>query len=114
MTVSSGGGAPCTSCQAYTGTLSGTGDSDCHPNGTWYLSNVSGVRRGWLRGPSTADFDLDLRKWNGVSWVIAARSESTTSEEQIVYNGTVGYYRWRVYIFQRQRKQFVLAAAAVT
>jgi serine protease len=98
VTVSAGG-APCTSCEAFTGTLSGTGDSDYHPNGSWYFSGAAGVHRGWLRGPSNADFDLYLQKWNGFSWVIVARSESATSEEQIAYSGTSGYYRWRVYSF---------------
>jgi hypothetical protein len=99
VTVSAGG-APCTSCQAFTGTLSGTGDFDYHPNGSWYFSSVSGVHRGWLRGPSGSDFDLYLQKWSGGRWVIVARSESTTSEEQIAYTGTSGYYRWRVYSFR--------------
>ena len=94
------GGAPCTGCDAFSGTLSGTGDSDYHPNGSWYFSSVSGVHRGWLQGPSTTDFDLYLYKWNGFTWVIVARSESATSQEQIAYNGTSGYYRWRVYSFR--------------
>jgi serine protease len=99
VTVSGGGGAPCTSCQQYTGVLSGTGDSDYHPNGSYYYSNVSGTHRGWLQGPSSADFDLYLQKWNGFSWTTVARSESATSTEQIAYTGTAGYYRWRVYSF---------------
>ena len=96
VTVTAGSGAPCTNCQSFTGTLSGTGDSDFHPNGTWYFSSVAGVHRGWLRGPANADFDLYLQRWNGFAWVTVARSESVTSEEQIAYNGTQGYYRWRV------------------
>ena len=64
----SDGGAPCTSCEAYTGTLTGTGDSDYHPNGSWYNSGVSGTHRGWLQGPSNTDFDLYLQKWNGFFW----------------------------------------------
>jgi serine protease len=96
----SGGGAPCTGCQEYTGTLSGPGDFDYHPNGSYYLSSVSGVHRGWLRGPSNADFDLYLQKWNGLSWVTVARSEGSTSVEQIAYTGTTGFYRWRIDSFQ--------------
>ena len=92
-------GAPCTNCEAFTGTLSGARDSDYHPNGTYYFSSASGVHRGWLRGAAGTDFDLYLQKWNGFSWAIVARSESTTSEEQIAYTGTSGYYRWRVYSF---------------
>jgi serine protease len=100
VTVSGGGGGdPCTNCERYTGALSGTGDSDYHPNGTYYYSSTSGTHRGWLRGPAGTDFDLYLYKWNGFFWSIVARSESATSEEQIVYNGTPGYYRWRVYSY---------------
>jgi serine protease len=101
VTVSGGGGGgdPCTSCEPFNGMLSGTGDSDYHPNGTYYFSPGSGTHRGWLRGPATADFDLYLYKWNGFFWSIVARSESATSEEQITYNGTAGYYRWRVYSY---------------
>jgi hypothetical protein len=91
---------PCTSCEQFTGTLSGTGASNYHPNGTWYFSSASGVHRGWLRGPTGTDFDLYLQKWNGFAWVTVARSESATSEEQIAYSGTSGYYRWRVYSYR--------------
>jgi serine protease len=90
------GGAPCTACQEYSGTLSGTADSDIQPNGTYYYSNLSGTHRGWLRGPANADFDLHLQKWNGFWWTTVARSESVTSEEQVAYSGTPGYYRWLV------------------
>jgi hypothetical protein len=97
VTVTGGGGGdPCTNCSRYTGTLSGTGDSDIHPNGTYYYSGVSGTHRGWLSGPANADFDLYLQKWNGFWWSTVARSESVTSEEQIAYTGTAGYYRWIV------------------
>ena len=99
VTVSGGAGDPCTSCTPYTGSLSGPGDSDYHPNGTYYYSGVSGTHRGWLRGPSNADFDLYLQKWNGFYWSTVARSEGSTSEEQIAYSGTAGYYRWRVYSY---------------
>jgi serine protease len=96
VTVSGGGGDPCTGCERYTGTLSGAGDFDYHPNGSYYYSGVSGTHRGWLRGPSNANFDLSLLKWNGSLWSTVARSEGPTSEEQIAYSGTVGYYLWRV------------------
>jgi serine protease len=99
VTVSSGGGDPCTNCTEYTGSLSGPGDSDYHPNGTYYYSAVSGTHRGWLAGPLNADFDLYLQKWNGWYWATVARSESPISEEQIAYTGTAGYYRWRVYAY---------------
>jgi serine protease len=99
VTVSAGGGDPCTGCEEYSGSLSGRGDSDYQPNGTYYYSRESGTHRGWLRGPSSADFDLYLQRWNGFGWTTVARSESETSEEQIAYSGTTGYYRWRVYSY---------------
>jgi aqualysin 1 len=95
-----GGGAPCTGCTQYTGTLSGTGDYDYHPNGSYYYSSVSGYHKGWLRGPTSgADFDLYLQKWNGSSWSTVARAESSTSSEDISYYGTAGYYRWLIYSY---------------
>lgn len=90
-----GGGAPCTGCEHYTGFLSGTGDVEFQPNGTYYFSG-SGTHRGWLEGPSGTDFDLRLWKWNGSSWVTVASSLSSSSSESITYNGTSGYYAWRI------------------
>jgi subtilisin family serine protease len=83
----------------YTGSLSGTSDYDYQPNGTYYQSTVSGSHVGALTGPSGADFDLYLYKWNGYSWSIVARSESSTSTENISYNGTAGYYMWEIYSY---------------
>jgi aqualysin 1 len=89
--------APCTACEHFSGTMSGTGDFDYHPNGTYYFSSVSGVHRGWLVGPSGTDFDLYLQKWSSFfGWLNVATSYGTTSTESIAYSGTSGYYRWRV------------------
>ncbi len=97
VTVSSG--APCTNCEYYTGTLSGTGAQAYQPNGSYYYSSKSGTHQGWLQGPSGTDFDLYLQKWNGSSWQTVAKSEGTTSTESISYSGTSGYYRWRIYSY---------------
>ena len=86
--------------ESYAGSLSGTNDADIHPNGTYYFSSVSGTHRACLRGPASgADFDLALYKWNGFSWTRVAVSQGTTSSEDITYNGTSGYYYWRVYSY---------------
>ena len=90
------GGAPCTSCTSYTGSLSGAGAYQYQPNGNYYYTAVSGTHRGWLSGPSTADFDLYLYKWNGFGWALVASSTGTTATEQIAYTGTAGYYLWKV------------------
>jgi len=91
-----GGGAPCTGCDHYTGSLTGTGDSDAHPNGTYYYSSSSGTHDGWLEGPGSADFDLELYKWNGSAWAKVAQSTSASSDEEIHYSGTSGYYYWKI------------------
>lgn len=96
VTVTSGPTAPCTNCEAYSGSLSGTGASQIQPNGNWYYSASSGNHSGWLRGPSGTDFDLYLDRWNGSRWVEVARGITTSSDENVSYNGTAGYYRWRV------------------
>ena len=90
--------APCTGCEQYSGSLSGSGDSDYQPNGTYYFSG-SGTHRGYLRGPASADFDLYLYKWSGWRWRIVASSTSASSDEDIVYSGSSGYYTWRIYSY---------------
>ncbi len=90
-----GGGAPCTGCTEYTGFLSGTGDSDVQPNGTYYYS-ASGTHEGWLEGPGGTDFDLSLYKWSGSRWSRVASSTSSSSSEHIKYTGSSGYYYFRI------------------
>ncbi len=91
---------PPASCQSeqYSATLTGTGDADLHPNGTYWQA-VAGTHYGCLTGPSNADFDLALYRWSGLAWTRVAVSQSVTSTENISYNGTAGYYYWRVYSY---------------
>jgi subtilisin family serine protease len=87
---------PPTTCGTpVTGSLSGTGDANIQPNGTYYQTTTSGVHHGCLSGTGT-DFDLYLYKWNGASWVAVAASEGSSSTEAITYTGAAGYYYWRV------------------
>lgn len=97
----SGSTAPAPSCSGgtYTGTLSGTGATAYQPNGSYYQSTISGTHSGNLTGPSGADFDLYLEKWNGSSWVSVKSSLGSTSTESVTYSGTAGYYRWRIYSY---------------
>ncbi|HEX6369196.1 MAG TPA: S8 family peptidase, partial [Longimicrobium sp.] len=92
----SGGTTPPPGGTTYTGSLSGAGDSDIHPNGTYYQSTVSGTHTGVLDGPSGVDFDLRLYKWNGSAWSQVASSLSSGPDETITYSGTAGYYYWKV------------------
>ena len=91
----SGGGAPCTGCDSRSGSLSGTNDWDAQPDGTWFQSG-GGRFQAWLEGPGGADFDLKLMRWNGNGWSMVAQSISASSSEQIDYQGSSGYYYWRV------------------
>lgn len=93
-TYTEGSSAPCTGCEAYSGSLTGAGDSDAQPNGTYYYS-AAGTHQGWLEGPGSADFDLELYRWTG-SWTKVAQSISGTSSESISYSGVSGYYYWRI------------------
>jgi hypothetical protein len=88
--------APCVGCTNYPGSLSGTGDSDQHPNGQYYQSTKSGAHEGYLTGPAGADFDLYIYKWQNNNWAMVAKAETDGSKETLKYNGTAGYYTWVV------------------
>ncbi|MCA9648728.1 MAG: trypsin-like serine protease [Myxococcales bacterium] len=92
-----GGGDPgvCPGCDRYAGTLSGSGDADYQPDGTYYYA-ASGEHRGYLSGPAGTDFDLRLWKWNGSGWSTVGSSLSTSSDEEIVVQGSAGYYAWKI------------------
>ncbi|MEV7418306.1 M4 family metallopeptidase [Streptomyces sp. NPDC089919] len=86
----------CSNAQyTYRGTLS-QGQAQVQPNGSYYYSRTAGTHVGCLRGPSGADFDLYLQKWNGSTWVDVAVSGSEVADEDISYYGSAGYYRYVV------------------
>lgn len=85
----------CSAGTLYSGTLSGTNDSDIHPNGT-YFQSPAGTHQGVLDGPAGVDFDLYLQRWNGFMWARVASGVSSGPDETVIYNGTAGYYRWQV------------------
>ncbi|HET6529105.1 MAG TPA: S1 family peptidase [Actinoplanes sp.] len=106
--VTSGGGGtppptnPPTGCSGYEFSVSGSlssGGSAYQPNGSYYYSSASGAHRGCLDGPSGTDFDLYLQKWNGIGWSVVAQGASSAADETVSYNGTAGYYRWRVHAY---------------
>ncbi|CAM3149157.1 M4 family metallopeptidase [Stackebrandtia soli] len=73
------------------GSLSASGDSE-----TYAYTAAAGVHEGCLDGPDGVDFDLELQKLSGSSWVTVARSISSGPDEDITYTGTAGEYRWVV------------------
>jgi len=99
FTEGGGGGGGGGSCPAgyteYTGSLS-SGGSEYQPNGDYYYAASSATHSGILSGPSGTDFDLYLQKWSGNRWRNVDKSISSGSEESIDYNGSSGYYVWRV------------------
>jgi streptogrisin C len=104
--VTSGGGTPPTTpptgCTGFEFSASGSlssGGSGYQPNGSYYQSTTSGAHRGCLDGPAGTDFDLYLQKWNGSAWQAVAQGTTPAADESVTYNGTAGYYRWRVHAY---------------
>ena len=88
---------PCTDCDLYTGTLTGSGDTHAWPNADGYVSNSrTGLHQGWLIGPDDAEFDLVLEIWQGRRWRVVASSTGAGSTEELHYVGRAATYRWRV------------------
>lgn len=100
--VLSDGTPPPTGCasynEKYTGTLTAN-QNQYQPNGSYYYSASSGTHAGCLDGPAGVDFDLYLQKWNGSSWAVVAQGITPNPDETTSYNGTSGYYRYRVHAY---------------
>lgn len=98
------GTAPCTNslftpCSVYTEYLTGAGNTDYQPCGGSFTLGGNGTIRGWSEGPAGTDFDLYLDKWNGFLWIQVASATTASSSDSIVYSGTAGTYRFRVYSY---------------
>lgn len=89
-------GTPCADCAVFTGNLS-VGGQDIQPDGNYYYANA-GTHRGYLVGPSRADFDLKLYQYDSWSrrWVTVASSTSSGPDETIEYQAGSGYFVWTV------------------
>jgi Zn-dependent metalloprotease len=94
----------------FKGTLK-AGEEKFEPQGAYYHSASKGKHRGCLTGPAKADFDLYLYKWSGKAWKMVAKSEGKTSDESISYDGTAGYYTWRV-VSQAGKGEYTLKLQA--
>jgi streptogrisin C len=104
LTLVTAGGTdpPPTGCEGYEETHSGSltsNQSVYQPNGSYYQATVSGTHSACLDGPDGGDFDVYLQRWNGSSWAVVARGDSPDSDETISYNGSAGYYRYRVHAY---------------
>ncbi|AOT10421.1 M6 family metalloprotease domain-containing protein [Pseudoalteromonas luteoviolacea] len=81
----------------YRGTLNDKGQQ-IQPNGSWFQYSGGTIKLD-LTGPSNADFDLKLERWQGGRWVQVDISETPTSVESISYTASSGYYRMVVYSY---------------
>jgi streptogrisin C len=99
LVTDGGGNPPGGDCEgSLTGNLA-SGASAVQPNGSYYQSTASGTHTGCLDGPSGADFDLYLQKWNGSAWADVASGTTPNPDETVSYNGTAGYYRYVVHAY---------------
>ncbi|WP_285613554.1 trypsin-like serine peptidase [Actinokineospora globicatena] len=91
-----GGQTPCQGMKVTkTGTLT-AGNSQYQPDGSFFQTTVSGAHKACLTGPTSANYDLYLQKWNGSTWPTVAQATTTTANETLSYNGTAGYYRYQI------------------
>lgn len=99
--VTTSGGSPSPSPAACTGLeASGTGSlasgrTQVRPSSGSFRADA-GQHVGCLSGPAGANFDLFLDRWNGQAWRNVARSTSAGSQERLTFDGSAGFYRYRV------------------
>lgn len=79
----------------YAGTLS-AGRAAAHPNGAYVRVTRWGTHSVCMSGPSGADFDLYVQRWDGRAWRTVAQGTSPGSHESVTYRGAAGYYRYVV------------------
>lgn len=91
-----GGSEPCSDCEHLTGELSGQGDSDVQPDGSYYHAGA-GTHQAWLDAPDGAIYELSLFYWDGSQWVrIGQASTAGGKRAAIQHNGDAGYYAFVV------------------
>lgn len=83
-------------CTTYTGSLYYAGYYEYQPAGNYYQSLTSGAHTATLTGPAGANFDMELWKTDGSAWSLVASTNGPTANETLSYNGTPGYYYWKI------------------
>lgn len=93
-----GAGTPNRFARKWNATLSAVGQSRYEPDGSSW-TQTAGYIQGWLYGTPSTDADLYLERWNGTAWDTVASSATTSNQERVIFNGSAGTYRFRVYAF---------------
>jgi hypothetical protein len=91
-----GPGTPNLFARKWNGALTGTGNHQYQPDGSYWYQTTTGYIQGWLAGTAGNDADLYLWRWNGSAWITVAGSASVTPNERVVYLGSPAYYMFRV------------------
>ena len=87
----------------WNGNLGATGSAvfspaahDCATCG-YFTTVAGGYIHAWLGGTPGTNFNLQLYRWNGTSWVlVATQGTASTNEYMVYFNSTPGRYRFRV------------------
>lgn len=80
----------------YTGTLPGTGAITYHSSADGF-DGKAGTYQGTLSVSGNNQASFRLEKKNLLTWTTVANSSNTTSGTNVIYRGSAGVYRWRVY-----------------
>jgi subtilisin family serine protease len=57
----------------------------------WYYLSGTGIQRGYLRGTTGTNFDMELHEWNGAAWVLRVNSIAATTNPIITFNSTCAF-----------------------
>jgi subtilisin family serine protease len=88
----------CTVVGVYCTGFYGTG-GDRFPviNGQYGYAATPGYHKGWLRGTSGTNFNLEIYEWNGVAWILKlTKATSSTNEVISYYSGLSRWYMYKV------------------
>ncbi|WP_407319034.1 S1 family peptidase [Isoptericola halotolerans] len=103
--VTSGGGGGGGEDPACTGSSS-TGDGSLnqggqavHPDGSYWNQSSAATITACVEGPSTADYDVYLQRWNGSGWSSVAQGTTTSHLDSLTYSASSGYYRVVVHAY---------------
>ncbi|GAA6526343.1 S8 family peptidase [Intrasporangium sp. DVR] len=87
---------PGSQCSGMRGTWTGSLASGASQTLPYVYDATAGTIEVCLDGPTGADFDVYLQKWNGSTWSTVAQGVTSSADESFSYSNTSGYYRLMV------------------